>query len=120
MYFNISLQRTYGNILTAARDINNIIHRHGIYGVKNIGRRTQFCDPFKKKNGMNSLESIFWKKGTKGMYHNSSNNLEATFVKLSEKHSIIHCGIYWCLATIRLKFCFATVTVKRAKKSFRY
>ena len=29
-----------------------------IQGVKNIGRWTQFCDPLKKKNGMNSLEGI--------------------------------------------------------------
>ena len=27
-------------------------------GVKNIGRWTQFCDPLKKKNGMNSLDGI--------------------------------------------------------------
>ena len=27
-------------------------------GVKNIGRWTLFCDPLKKKNGMNSLEGI--------------------------------------------------------------
>ena len=27
-------------------------------GVKNIGRWTQFCDPLKKKSGMNSLEGI--------------------------------------------------------------
>ena len=27
-------------------------------GVKNIGRWTQFCDPLKKKNGINSLEGI--------------------------------------------------------------
>ena len=31
-------------------------------GVKNIGRWTRFCYPLKKKNGMNSLEGISWKK----------------------------------------------------------
>ena len=34
---------------------SNILNRYG-QGVKNIGRWTQFCDPLKKKNGMNSLE----------------------------------------------------------------
>ena len=51
------------------------------------------------------------------MYQNNSNNLEATFLKLSEKHPIFYFGIYGCLATIRLVF---SVTVKRSKKSFRY
>ena len=53
-------------------------------GVQNIGRWTQFCDPLKKKNGMNSMEGISEKNRIQDMYHNNSNNLEATFVKLSE------------------------------------
>ena len=40
------------------------------------------------------------------MDHNGSNNLEATFVKLSEKKSIFYYGIYWCLATICLELLF--------------
>ena len=57
-------------------------------GVKNIGRWTQFCDPLKKKNFMNSLEGISWEEinGIQDMYHNNSNNSEATFVKLYKKN----------------------------------
>ena len=40
------------------------------------------------------------------MCHNNSNNLEATFMKLSEKNQIFYYGIYWCLATIRLELLF--------------
>ena len=50
-------------------------------GVKNIGRWTQFYDPLKKKNGMNSLEGINFLEKTNGiqdMYQNNSNNLETT------------------------------------------
>ena len=32
--------------------------------------------------------------GIQDMYQNNSNNLEATFVKLSEKNSIFYYGIY--------------------------
>ena len=37
------------------------------------------------------------------MYHNNSNNLDATFVKLSDFFYIFYSGVYWCLATIRLE-----------------
>ena len=40
------------------------------------------------------------------MYQNNSKNLEATFVKLSEKKSIFYYGIYSSLATIRLELLF--------------
>ena len=40
------------------------------------------------------------------MYHNNSNNLEATFVKLSDKSSMFYYGTYWCLAAIRLELLF--------------
>ena len=40
------------------------------------------------------------------MYHNNSNNLDATFVKLSEESSIFYDEIYWCLATIPLELLF--------------
>ena len=36
-----------------------------------------------------------------------TNNLEATFVKFSEKSSIFYYGIYRCLATIRLELLFS-------------
>ena len=57
------------------------------HGEQNIGRWTKFCDPLKKKNGMNSQEGISWEKinGIQEMYHNNSNNLGATFLKLFEK-----------------------------------
>ena len=61
--------------------------QYQIQGVKNIGRWTQFCDPLKKKDGMNSLEGISWKiNGIQDMYHNNSINLEATFEKLCVKN----------------------------------
>ena len=39
------------------------------------------CKEYKK---VPSLEGIFKKNAIQDMYHNNSNNLEATFVKLSE------------------------------------
>ena len=65
--------------------------------VYNIGRRTQFCDPLKKKNVMISQEGICVKgqnNKIQDMYDNNSNNLEVTFVKFSEKDPIFHYGIY--------------------------
>ena len=54
--------------------------------VKNIGRWTQFCDPLKKKNWDEFTGGIFFKKlMDPDVHYNNSNNLEATFVKLSEK-----------------------------------
>ena len=53
-------------------------------------------------------EEHFLKKNYRiqDVYHNNSNNLEATFVKLSEKNPIFYYGIYWCLATIRRELLF--------------
>ena len=36
----------------------NKLTKYRNQGVKNIGRWTQFCDPLKKKSGMNSLDGI--------------------------------------------------------------
>ena len=54
------------------------------------------------------------------MYLNNSNNLEAAFVKLSEK---IHCFITEFIDVWQQfpeGYCFATMTVKILKKSFSY
>ena len=37
----------------------------------------------------------------------NSNNLEATFVKLSEKKSLFYYRVYWSLETIRLELLFS-------------
>ena len=56
------------------------------------------------------------------MYYNNWNNLEATFVKLSEKSTIL----LWNLLMFGNNSLgdkterFVAVTVKRSKKSFRY
>ena len=67
------------------------------------------------------------------MHHNKSNNLEATFVKLSEKSNIfqfidvllkiksfcwwfIENPIYWCLSTVSESYCFVTVADWRSKE----
>ena len=49
------------------------------------------------------LEKI---NGIQDIYHNNSNNLEETFVKVPEKSSIFYCRIYIYLATIRFELMF--------------
>ena len=80
-------------------------------GEKNIGRWTQFCDPL-KKNGMISWRAFLEKiNGIQDMYHNNSNNLGATLVKLSEKSSIFITDLLM----------FGNNSLRgRSKKSFRY
>ena len=50
------------------------------------------------------------------MYNNNSNNLEATFVKLSEKNLFFYYKIYWCLATIRLELLFCHCDGEKIEK----
>ena len=54
------------------------------------------------------------------MYHNNSNNLEATFVKLSEENQYFITVFINVSQQFGLSYCFVTVTVKRSKKSFLY
>ena len=89
------------------------------HGVKKIGRWTQFCDPLKKNNAMNSLEGISWHV-SQYMCHNNSNNFEAAFVKLSEKNSYFITEFIDVWQQFAESYCFVTLTVKISKKSFRY
>ena len=54
------------------------------------------------------------------MHHNNSNNLAVTLVKFSLKtqHFITEFIDVW--QQLAESYCFVTVVVKRAKKSFRY
>ena len=54
------------------------------------------------------------------MDHNNSNNLEATFVKLSEKILYFITEFIDVGQQLAESYCFVTVGVKRDKKSFRY
>ena len=54
------------------------------------------------------------------VHYNNSNNLEATFVKLSEKIQYFITEFIDVWQQFVESYCFGTVAVKRAKQSFRY
>ena len=92
-----------------------------MHSVKNIGRWTQFCDPLKKNNWDEFTGGLFFKKlMNPDVHHNHSNNLETTFVKLSEKNPIFYYGVYWCLAIIRWKLLFCHCGGQKSEKPVRY
>ena len=70
---------------------------------------------------MSSLESFSLKiNRIQDVHHNNSNNLEATFVKLSEKIEYFITEFIDVWQQFAQSFCFVTVAVKRAEKSLRY
>ena len=54
------------------------------------------------------------------MYHNNSNNLEATFLKLSEKIQYFIKEFVDVWQQFGDSYCFVTVAVKKSKKLFSY
>ena len=54
------------------------------------------------------------------VYHNKASNLEATFMKLSEKIKYFITKFIDVWQQFAESYCFVTVAVKRAKKSFRF
>ena len=75
----------------------------------------------KKKNWDESTGGIFKKKVMDPDEHyNNSNNLEATFVKLSEKIQYFITEFIDVWEQFPESFCFVTVAVKRAKQLFRF
>ena len=88
-------------------------HRQG-HGVQNIRRWTQFCDPLKKKNGM---ERFLEKNKIKDVSSNS-NNLEATFVELSEKIHYFIAEFIDVWQQFAVSYSFVTVTVKKSQNRF--
>ena len=115
-----------GGELGKSAECGQVVESGGVYSdvnqcVKNIRRWTQFCDPLKKKNGVNSPEGISLKNNSiKDVYHNNSNNLEATFVKLSEKIHNFNTEFIDVWQQFAESYCFVTVKVKTSKKSYRY
>ena len=70
---------------------------------------------------MSSREGLSLKKyWIQDVHHNNSNNLEATFVKLSEKIQYFITEFIDVWQQFAQSYCFVTVAVKRAKQSFRY
>ena len=70
---------------------------------------------------MSSLEGISLKNNMiQDVYHITSNLLEATFVKLSEKIQDFITEFIDVWHQFAESYCFVTVEVKRSKKSFRY
>ena len=80
-----------------------------------------FCDPL-KKNWDEFTEGLFFKKDSRiqDVHHNNSNNLEAAFVKLSEKIQYLITEFINVWRQFAESYCFVTRAVKRAKKLFRY
>ena len=93
-----------------------------MHSVKNIGiPKTQFCFPLKKKNWDEFTGGIFFKKlMDPDVHYNNSNNLEAAFVKLSEKNPIFITEFIDVWQQFVESYCFVTVAVKRAKQMFRF
>ena len=54
------------------------------------------------------------------VHYNNSNNLEATFVKLSRKIQYFITEFIDVMQQFAESYCFVTVAVKRAKQSFRF
>ena len=93
----------------------------GSTSVKNIGRWTQFCDPLKKKNWDEFTGGIFFQKlMDPDVHYNNSNNLEATFVKLSGKIQYFITEFIDVWQQFAESYYFVTAAVKRAKHSFRF
>ena len=67
---------------------------------------------------MSSLECFSLKKKNRiqDVHHNNSNNLEATFVKLSEKIQYFTMEFIDVWQQFAESYCFLTVAVKRAEK----
>ena len=78
--------------------------------------------PLKISYRSNYSLRVFLEKSNKiqDMYHNISNNLEATFVKLNEKIQYFISEFIDVWQQFAESYCFVTVAVKRSKKSFRY
>ena len=54
------------------------------------------------------------------VHYNNSNNLEATFVKLSEKIKYFITEFIDVRQQFAASYCFVAVAVNRAKQSFRF
>ena len=75
----------------------------------------------KKKNWDEFTGGIFFKKLVDPVVHyNNSNNLEATFVKFSEKIQYFITEFIDVWQQFAESYRFVTVAVKRAKQSFRF
>ena len=88
-----------------------------------------WCEEYRKVNSvLRSVEKKNWDEFTGGLFfnklmdpdvhHNNSNNLEATFMKLSEKIQYFITEFIDVWKEFAESYCFVTVAVKRAKKSF--
>ena len=89
------------------------------------------CIEYRKEDSvLRSVEEEELDEFTRGLFFkkiigfktciNNSNNLEATFVKLSETIQYFITEIIDVLEQFAESYCFVTVAVKRTKKSFSY